>query len=170
MPVGCFVKRRPSLHVRIFRNSPARPVPSKRKVSMPFRPRSKPSLTAAAAMAAALPRLSWSSQRHGGESGRGGARGAGGGERDVYARSLPTFVRLCRSRTGRGGRPIKYVDHGGVWRLRMRAAVARTAREARRKGSRERTERRREGRNRPASRKRRRVLGVRFVWCALPSR
>lgn len=27
--------------------------------------------------------------------------------------------------TGRGGRPIKYVDHGGVWRLRMRAVVAR---------------------------------------------
>ncbi|KYQ55789.1 hypothetical protein ALC60_05288 [Trachymyrmex zeteki] len=87
--------------------------------------------------------------------------------------SLPSSVFVARTQ-GRGGRPIKYVDHGGVWRLRMRAANARAR--ARGKGRTDCAERaaasprRKEPAGDSASRKRRRVLGVRFVWCALPSR
>lgn len=61
---------------------------------------------------------------------------AGEREGETRALSFLPFVLLCCARAGRGGRPIKYVDHGGVWRLRMRAAAERTARGARRRGGR----------------------------------
>lgn len=48
------------------------------------------------------------------------SRGRG---RRARALSIPSAFSLARA--SRGGRPIKYVDRGGVWRLRMRAAATR---------------------------------------------
>lgn len=71
------------------------------------------------------------------------SRGGGG---DVADFPEPSLIRIGRENCvreraserasdhvqGRGGQPIKHGDHGGVWRLRMRAAVVVGGREERR--------------------------------------
>jgi len=90
--------------------------------------------------------------------------------RHSRALSLLSSVFVARMQ-GRGGRPIKYVDHGGVWRLRMRAATARARGKGRTDCAKRGSGGEKEGTGRRAeSGDERRVLGVRFVWCALPSR
>lgn len=83
----CFVE--PFPHVRVLRNSPARPRPFQAEgidaLSAPFE-------AIANRCSAALPRLSWSSRRRGGLAGRG--------ETGTRALSLPSPVSVARVRAG----------------------------------------------------------------------
>jgi hypothetical protein len=97
---------------------------------MPFRPCSKPSLVGA--VAAALPIFSETLL-------------TGKEEMRARARACTHSFSFSWARIGRGGRSIKYGDRGGVWRLRMRATIARGEGTSR---DRQRDRREREGKGR----------------------